>query len=67
MAADFVFSENIEGDYLEFGVFKGDSFIEAYHACENAKKWNSKKFNEVSFEDKDVANESFQKIDKKKY
>ena len=22
--------------------FKGDSFIEAYHACENAKKWNSK-------------------------
>ena len=66
MAADFVFSENIEGDYLEFGVFKGDSFIEAYHACENAKKWNSKKFNEVSFEDKDVANESFQKIDKKK-
>ena len=62
LAADFVFSENIEGDYLEFGVCKGASFIEAYDACEEAKKWNSKKFNEQSFENKKNANESFQRI-----
>ena len=30
------------------------------------QKNGTQKFNEVSFEDKDVANESFQKIDKKK-
>ena len=42
LAADFVFSENIDGDYLEFGVFLGSSFIEAYKVCEDAKKWNSK-------------------------
>lgn len=63
IAADFCFTENIKGDYLEFGVFKGHSFIEAYHACENAsKKWSSKKNNQNSFDDKEIANQSFEKI-----
>ncbi len=31
-AAVFVVSERIEGDYLEFGVFKGESLAKAYHA-----------------------------------
>lgn len=65
LAADFVFSENIDGDYLEFGVFKGSSFIEAYEACETAKKWNKKKFNELSFENKQMAKDNFQSLDKK--
>jgi len=30
LAISFVVANNIEGDYLEFGVFKGDSFIYAY-------------------------------------
>ena len=35
--ADYIFSEAIEGDYLEFGVFRGDSFVSAYQAMENAR------------------------------
>ena len=66
LAGDFVFSENIDGDYLEFGVFKGDSFIEAYEVCENAKKWNSKKFNQLAFENKKNANDNFERLNVKK-
>ena len=62
LAADFVFSENIDGDYLEFGVFQGSSFIEAYKVCEDAKKWSSKRFNEFSFEKKETANLNFQRL-----
>lgn len=66
LAADFIFSENIDGDYLEFGVFKGDSFIEAYEVCEKAKKWNSIKFNQLAFESKKNAHENFEKLTIKK-
>lgn len=63
LAAEFVFAENIEGDYLEFGVFKGHSFIEAYHACEEAKKkWSSKNFNEKAFQNKEIFYKNFQEI-----
>jgi len=67
LAAEFVFAENIEGDYLEFGVFKGHSFIEAYHACEDArKKWSNKKFNEKAFQNKQTLKKNFQEISIKK-
>ena len=67
LAAEFVCAENIDGDYLEFGVFKGHSFIEAFHACEDAqKKWSSKKVNENAFENKKIANKNFQQISIKK-
>lgn len=59
LAADFVFAENIDGDYLEFGVFQGSSFIEAYKACEQAKKWGDKKFNMNAFENKTDAINSY--------
>ena len=36
LAANFVFAEAVPGDYLEFGTFKGASFIEAYRLCEKA-------------------------------
>ena len=35
-AAKFVACEMIEGDYLEFGVYRGGSFIAAYRALETA-------------------------------
>lgn len=38
LAADFVFAEAIPGDYLEFGVFKGASFIEAVNKLEASQK-----------------------------
>jgi O-methyltransferase len=42
LAAQFVFSEAVPGDYLEFGVFKGASFIEAIQELEIAhKKWGA--------------------------
>jgi O-methyltransferase len=31
-AAHLIAAEKVEGDYLEFGVFAGDSFIRAYHS-----------------------------------
>lgn len=43
-AINFVISNNIEGDYMEFGVFKGESFILAYqtytHLFERYRKMN---------------------------
>jgi hypothetical protein len=36
LAADFVFAEAVPGDYLEFGTFKGASFVEAYRHLEKA-------------------------------
>ena len=42
LAATFVFSEGIPGDYLEFGVFKGSSFVEAIKELEFAHaKWGN--------------------------
>jgi O-methyltransferase len=42
LAALFVFAEAVPGDYLEFGVFKGASFVEAVKAFEIAyKRWGS--------------------------
>src|SRR5207248_161620 len=35
-AGHFVASDKIQGDYLEFGVFRGGSFIKAYHALNYA-------------------------------
>lgn len=34
-AANFVIKQQIEGDYLEFGVYRGESFIRAYHTFRN--------------------------------
>ena len=31
-ASSFITWNQVEGDYLEFGVFEGESFIAAYHA-----------------------------------
>ena len=62
LSAQFVFSEAVPGDYLEFGVFKGASFIEAVRELELAhKKWgesnkltNRKAYSEESVERADM-------------
>jgi hypothetical protein len=36
--ASFVTWNQIEGDYLEFGVFQGDSLTEAYHAIDRGRR-----------------------------
>lgn len=40
-AANIVVSEKIEGDYLEFGVFTGRSFIDAYNTLSTVFKYHS--------------------------
>lgn len=41
IAANYVCSEEINGDYLEFGVFKGWSFVKAYNALKYYENsWN---------------------------
>lgn len=40
---NFVKSTNVAGDYLEFGVFKGSTFVEAYQMAKG-KKLDSMKF-----------------------
>jgi hypothetical protein len=37
-AMAFVSNERVEGDYLEFGVFRGRSFVEAWHAASYWKR-----------------------------
>jgi O-methyltransferase len=55
-AADFVFAEAVPGDYLEFGTFKGASFIEAYHRCEKAHaRWANPAANAAAFTQKNDA------------
>jgi O-methyltransferase len=38
-AAQLCFSELVPGDYLEFGVFRGDSFIRAFHTIRHVYRW----------------------------
>jgi O-methyltransferase len=37
-AASFVTWNQVEGDYLEFGVYRGDSFAVAYHALQRQRR-----------------------------
>jgi len=34
-----VFTNHLKGDYLEFGVYKGDSFIESYKQYQGFRRW----------------------------
>lgn len=59
LAADYVCSEGIPGDYLEFGVFKGNSFIEAYRRIEHSiGEWSSFRKTKMAYTDRSKAEEA---------
>lgn len=63
LASDFVCAEYVPGDYLEFGVFRGDSFVAAYHSITNAvKDWASKDRARMAFTDADRAQQAFAQV-----
>jgi O-methyltransferase len=41
-AANIIVAEKVEGDYLEFGVYEGRSFIHSYHVIESVIKQHQK-------------------------
>ena len=52
LASDFVCMEYVPGDYLEFGVYRGDSFVSACEAINNAaREWASKDRAHAAFTD----------------
>lgn len=63
LAADFVCAECVPGDYLEFGVFRGASFLCAYHAMTAAAKdWGSRRRAALAYSDPQRAEEAFQRV-----
>lgn len=60
LAADFVCSEHVPGDYLEFGVFRGASFVTAYRALTEAvADWGSRHRTGLAYTDQQRADEAF--------
>ena len=60
LASDLVCSEYVPGDYLEFGVFRGDSFVAAYHSINKAvKNWASYDRARMSYSDPQRAAQAF--------
>ncbi len=60
LSADFVCAEYVFGDYLEFGVFRGSSFITAYHAITLAvRDWSSLERAQRAYSDSDRAADAF--------
>lgn len=39
LASNYIYTQDIEGDYLEFGCFKGESFIDAFKNIYKAEKY----------------------------
>ena len=58
IAANYIYTQGIEGDYLEFGCFKGESFINAYKNIKIAEKdWTSIKRASKAYSKKKNLNE----------
>ena len=65
LAANYICAEAIYGDYLEFGTFRGASFIDAYKSISSAiEEWSSFKRCSLAFSEKNRAKEAFKKITK---
>jgi len=63
LAANFACAEEIPGDYLEFGVFRGASFITAYHTITEAiRDWGSRERAYLAYTDRLRAEEAFQRV-----
>jgi len=66
LAANYVCAEAVDGDYLEFGTFRGASFIGAYNSISSAiEEWSSFKRCSLAFTEKDRAKTAFREISKK--
>jgi hypothetical protein len=65
LAADFVCSEYVPGDYLEFGVSRRASFVTAYNAISSAvKEWNSKNRAYQAYTDVQRAEQAYTQVTK---
>jgi hypothetical protein len=67
LAAQFVYAEAVEGDYLEFGVFRGASFIEAINELVVARnRWDGNNLltNRAAYDETNLkkADEDFQSL-----
>ena len=60
IASNYIFGEGVEGDYFEFGVFKGASFIRAYHSINYyTNLWKDFDRTKKAFSNIDLAKKSF--------
>ena len=65
LAADYVCSEYVPGDYLEFGVFRGSSFVTAYNAINSAvEDWGSKNRAYLAYTDAQRAEQAYTHVNK---
>jgi len=65
IAANYVCSEEVEGDYLEFGVFRGFSFIKAYHSLNYfSNSWNNFERTKNAYTDLEVAKKAYKEVKK---
>lgn len=65
LGADFVCAQYVPGDYLEFGVFRGASFITAYHAITHAvRDWSSLERAQMAYSDSERAADAFLRVKK---
>lgn len=50
LASNYIYTQDIEGDYLEFGCFRGESFIESYFNINKSEKfWMSENRKKKAF------------------
>jgi len=67
MASNFVVSQEVEGDYLEFGVYQGSSFIKAYKSINHVEKeWDNIERTKNVYNNLEVGKKSFKKSKKYK-
>ena len=65
LAANYTCAEGVEGDYLEFGCFRGDSFIRAYNMITSAiEEWSSFKRTSYAYTNMERAKDAFKKVKK---
>ena len=63
MAAQYIITEGVDGDYYEFGCFKGQSFIKAYNAINHYyNKWSKFERTYQAFSNKKLAQKAFEKM-----